>query len=268
MAAFFSGRVSDAGPSTSGRSGSGPASESLRRTNPRESGECLPGKTGSRSRPHLARDKSGGGAKHRIDYVIMDTRLRLFELIYGPSDRDRPTRTGRVRGAEEESLNHGGSRAEMYMGDVDNLSIPLGGGARGKLQGWIRTRPALQTRPPWRRCTMKSSTHGHRAQVDHSRIRTGSRGRHQARLRRLAAGVVAACAFRFRPPGTGGKRAGWRPSVRRHGSRHVMARCCAEVYARDKSGRSVGLAHSHRYTRYLQAEVIGLHVKLAAKQHR
>jgi hypothetical protein len=37
-----SGRVSDAGPSTSGRCGIGPASESLRRTNPRESGECLP----------------------------------------------------------------------------------------------------------------------------------------------------------------------------------------------------------------------------------
>ena len=39
--------------------------------------------------------------------------------------------------------------------------------------------------------------------------------RHQARLRRLAAGVVgsmAACAFRFRPPGTGSKRAGWRRS--------------------------------------------------------
>jgi hypothetical protein len=50
------------------------------------------------------------------------------------------------------------------------------------------------------------STHGHRAQVDHSRIRAGSRGRHQARLRRLAAGVVgpaAARVFRFRSPGTG-----------------------------------------------------------------
>ena len=43
---------------------------------------------------------------------------------------------------EEERLNHGGSRAEMYMGNIDNLSIPLGGGARGRLQAWIRTRPA------------------------------------------------------------------------------------------------------------------------------
>jgi hypothetical protein len=35
----FSGRVSDTGRSTSGRPGIRPASESLRRTNPRESGE-------------------------------------------------------------------------------------------------------------------------------------------------------------------------------------------------------------------------------------
>ena len=59
------------------------------------------------------------------------------------------------------------------------------------------------------------STHGHRAQVDHSRIRAGSRGRHQARLRRLAAGVVgpaAARVFRFRSPETGSKRAGCRRS--------------------------------------------------------
>ena len=62
---------------------------------------------------------------------------------------------GVVRGAEEESLNHGGSRAEICMHDRDNLSIPLGGDARGKLQGWIRTRPALRTRPPSRHCTTK-----------------------------------------------------------------------------------------------------------------
>jgi hypothetical protein len=40
-----------------------------------------------------------------------------------------------------------------------NLSIPLGGGARGKLQGWILTRPALRTRPPSRHCTMKFIAH-------------------------------------------------------------------------------------------------------------
>jgi hypothetical protein len=65
------------------------------------------------------------------------------------------------------------------------------------------------------------STHGHRAQVDHSRIRAGSRGRHQARLRRLAAGVVgpaAARVFRFRSPGTGSKRAGRRRSCAVPGS--------------------------------------------------
>jgi hypothetical protein len=42
----------------------------------------------------LAGDKSGAGAKHRIDYAIMDTRLRLLELIYDPerprsADEDR-----------------------------------------------------------------------------------------------------------------------------------------------------------------------------------
>ena len=42
--------------------------------------------------------------------------------------------------------NHGGFRAEMCMHDRDNLSIPLGGDARGKLQGWICTRPALVRR--------------------------------------------------------------------------------------------------------------------------
>ena len=43
----------------------------------------------------------------------------------------------------------------------------------------------------------------------------GSSDQTVACLRRLAAGVVgsaAACAFRFRPPGTGSKRAGWRRS--------------------------------------------------------
>src|SRR5262245_45848456 len=53
-------------------------------------------------------------------------------------------------------------------------------------------------------------------QVDHTRIRADLlRDRHQARLRRLAAGVMSsavACVFRFRPPGTGSKRAGWRRS--------------------------------------------------------
>src|SRR5215813_4653225 len=62
---------------------------------------------------------------------------------------------GVARGAEEERLNHGGSRAEMCMHDRDNLGRPLGGGARGQLQGWIRTRPALRTRPPSRHCTTK-----------------------------------------------------------------------------------------------------------------
>src|SRR6516162_5972090 len=45
--------------------------------------------------------------------------------------------------------------------------------------------------------------------------RKGSSDQTVACLRRLAAGVVssaAACAFRFRPPGTGSKRAGWRRS--------------------------------------------------------
>ena len=45
-----------------------------------------------------------------------------------------------VRGAEEESLNHGGSRAEMCMHDVDNLRMPLGGGAGARLPVWINTR--------------------------------------------------------------------------------------------------------------------------------
>jgi hypothetical protein len=47
------------------------------------------------------------------------------------------------------------------------------------------------------------------------RSRKGSSDQTVACLRRLAAGVVgsaAACAFRFRPPGTGSKRAGWRRS--------------------------------------------------------
>jgi hypothetical protein len=35
-----------------------------------------------------------------------------------------------VRGAEEERLNHGGSRPDMWTPDLDNLSIPLGGGGR------------------------------------------------------------------------------------------------------------------------------------------
>jgi hypothetical protein len=47
-----------------------------------------------------------------------------------------------VRGAEEERLNHGGSRAEMCMHDVDNLSMPLGSGAGARLQVSINTRLA------------------------------------------------------------------------------------------------------------------------------
>jgi hypothetical protein len=43
-------------------------------------------------------------------------------------------------------MNQGGFRAEMNMGDLDNLSMPLGGGRERKLQVWIRTRPALGTR--------------------------------------------------------------------------------------------------------------------------
>ena len=71
------------------------------------------------------------------------------------SNRASARLDGVVRGAGEPRLNHGGSRAEMCMHDRDNLSIPLGGDARGKLQGWIRTRPALRTRPPSRHCTTK-----------------------------------------------------------------------------------------------------------------
>jgi hypothetical protein len=38
-----------------------------------------------------------------------------------------------VRGAEEERLNHAGSRGEIYMGDVDNLSLLRRRNGRGHM---------------------------------------------------------------------------------------------------------------------------------------
>ena len=54
-----------------------------------------------------------------------------------------PTDLRVVRGPEEERLNHGGSGADMSLHDVDNLSMPLGGGAGARLRVWIHTRLPL-----------------------------------------------------------------------------------------------------------------------------
>ena len=53
-----------------------------------------------------------------------------------PTQHRAPARLGGVvRGAEEERLNQGSARAEMYMGDLDNLSMPLGGGRERETSG-------------------------------------------------------------------------------------------------------------------------------------
>jgi hypothetical protein len=88
-----------------------------------------PGQAGKSQAQHLVRGLSGFTVRCHGAQQATTCSIRA------PARLD-----GVVRGAEEERLNHGGSRADMGMHDVDNLRMPLGGGAGARLQVWINTR--------------------------------------------------------------------------------------------------------------------------------
>src|SRR5580692_4437950 len=88
------------------------------------------------------------------------------------------------------------------------------------LRKWLRERDGLSAGGGWIRTSgtaddarLLADLYAHNA--SRQMPQKGSSDQAVACLRRLGAGVVgsaAVCAFRFRPPGTGSKRAGWRRS--------------------------------------------------------
>src|SRR5580704_4923649 len=107
-----------------------------------------------------------------------------------------------------------GALRQLFASDDGAISSPpapyhLSAGGR-----WIRTSGTADD------AGLLADLYAHNA--SRQMLQKGSSDQAVACLRRLGAGVVgsaAVCAFRFRPPGTGSKRAGWRPPPKRRSGR-------------------------------------------------
>src|SRR6202043_1930323 len=115
---------------------------------------------------------------------------------------------------------NGKPAASLLTPSSSEPRTPAGKGRVLDARKWLRERDGLSAGGRWIRTSGTADdtrlladlyTHNASRQMPQK----GSSDQTVACLRRLGAGVVgsaAVCAFRFRPPGTGSKRAGWRRS--------------------------------------------------------